>query len=448
MGQHGPEADERSRLAEHRPSLLLRIATMKILFLVRALIYGGAERQLVVLANELAKRGHEVAIAPFYTVGLLEQEIDSSRVRFIPLGKRSRWDLLLFYGRLIRVVQRERPDILHGWMATPNLVATMVRPLYPKVRVFWCIRSANLEVIFDRVARTICWFERRLSHFADCIVVNSRAGVNHAAARGFPLDKMICIPNGIDVNGLYLDPPAGQRVRVEWGFTQSERLIGLVGRFDPIKDHPNFLRAAARLAQQLPEVRFVCIGDGPTHYRVKLEALSRELGLEQKVMWVPARPDVRAVYNALDVVCLCSLSEGFPNVIGEAMACGRHCVVTDVGDCRFLVGDAGVVVPPNDPEALAEGLRQVLSVGRKPNEQGRQRVLKQFTVTQLTDRTEKVLVEFCADHRETVELRHAGIHGNYRDFCPFADHSGQPINRPAECLKHDFTVLLKDDPSN
>jgi glycosyltransferase involved in cell wall biosynthesis len=411
MGQHGPEADEWSRVAEHPPSLLHRIATVKILFLVRALIYGGAERQLVILANELAKRGHEVAIASFYTVGLLENEIDSSLVRLIPLEKRSRWDLVSFYARLIRVVQQERPDVLHGWMATPNLAATMVRPLYPKLRVFWCIRCANLELIFDRVARTICWFERRLSHFADCIVVNSQAGVNHATSRGFPLNKMIHIPNGIDVNVLYFDPPAGQRVRVEWGFTESETLIGLVGRFDPIKDHPNFLKAAARLAQKMPEVRFVCIGDGPTPYRVKLETLSRELGLERKVVWAPARPDVRAVYNALDVVCLCSLSEGFPNVIGEAMACGRHCVVTDVGDCRFLVGDAGMVVPPSDPEALAEGLRQVLRAGRNPNEQGRQRILEHFTVTNLTDRTEKVLLEFCPDHRVTAEFRRTGIQG-------------------------------------
>jgi glycosyltransferase involved in cell wall biosynthesis len=375
---------------------------MKILFLARALTYGGAERQLVVLANELAKRGHEVAIAVFYSGASLEDEIDCSRVRLIPLEKRSRWDLLSFYRTLLHVVQREQPDVLHGWMSDPNLVAVMVRLLYPRVRIFWCIRSANLEMIYDRVASTICWFERRLSRFADCIVVNSRAGVNHAASRGFPLEKMFHIPNGINVSNFYFDPSEGQRVRAEWGFTASERLIGLVGRLDAIKDHAGFLRAAARLAQQLPEVRFVCIGDGPAEYRAKLEALSRELGLEQKVMWVPARPDVRAVYNALDVVCLCSLSEGFPNVISEAMACSRHCVATDVGDCSFLVGNAGVVVPPNDPEALAEGLRQALSSGRNPNERGRQRILEHFTVTHLADRTEKLLLAFCSDHRQAA----------------------------------------------
>ena len=380
--------------------LAARITTMKILFLARALDYGGAERQLVVLANELARRGHGVAIALFYSGAPLENEIDRSRVRLIPLDKRSRWDLLSFYWTLLRVVQREQPDVLHGWMSDPNLVASVIRLMYPKARIFWCIRCANVEMVLDRVASTAYWFERRLSHFADCIVVNSRAGVNHAASRGFPLEKMFHIPNGIDVNSLYFDPSAGQRVRVEWGFTGSERLIGLVGRLDAIKDHAGFLRAAARLAQQLPEVRFVCIGDGPAQYRAKLEALSRELGLERKVMWVPSRPDVRAVYNALDVVCLCSLSEGFPNVIGEAMACGRHCVVTDVGDSRSLVGDAGVVVPPNDPEALAKGLRQALTAGRDSNKDARQRILKHFTATRLADRTERLLLGFCSDHRQ------------------------------------------------
>src|SRR4029077_16411910 len=232
---------------------------MKILFLVRTLEYGGAERQLVLLANGLARKGHEVAIAVYYSGGLLEKEVDSSRVRLIPLGKRSRWDLLNFFWTLLRVVRRERPDVLHGWMSGPNLVANVVRVLCPKAHVFWCIRCSDQEMILDldRVGSTINWLERWLSRFADCIVVNSRAGFNHSISRGFPPGKMIHIPNGIDVNGLYPDPHAGGKIRTEWGFTKSERLIGLVARIDPIKGHAVFLTAAARLAQDLPEVRFV-----------------------------------------------------------------------------------------------------------------------------------------------------------------------------------------------
>jgi Glycosyltransferase len=110
------------------------------------------------------------------------------------------------------------------------------------------------------------------------------------------------------------------------------------------------------------------------------------------------------------VVCLCSVSEGFSNVIGEAMACSRHCVVTDVGDCSYLVGDAGVVVPPGNPEALAQGLRQQLCRGRHPNERGRQRIVEQFTVKHLVDETEKLLLKFCSDWltSRTVDIASEG----------------------------------------
>jgi glycosyltransferase involved in cell wall biosynthesis len=402
MGLHGPEAVD-GRLRPSCQALVIPsvgITIVKILFLVRALDCAGAERQLVLLAKALANRGHEVAIAVYYSGGLLEKEVDTSRVRLISLEKRSRWDLISFFWTLLRVVRRERPDVLHGWMSPSNLIATLAGLLCPSVRVFWCIRC-DLETFqyLDRVETTVNWLERRLSRFTDCIVVNSRAGFNHSISRGFPPGKMIHIPNGIDVNGLYPDPHAGEKMRTEWGFTKSERLIGLVARIDPIKGHAVFLKAAARLAQDLPEVRFVCLGNGPTQYWEKLQALSRELGLEQRMAWFPPRPDVRAIYNALDVVCLPSLSEGFPNVVGEAMACGRHCVVTNVGDSSFLVGDAGVVVPPNDPQALAEGLRQALSVGRSSNERGRQRILEHFTVSHLADQTEEVLLKFSSDHR-------------------------------------------------
>ena len=103
-----------------------------------------------------------------------------------------------------------------------------------------------------------------------------------------------------------------------------------------------FLQAAARIAAEYPNVRFVCVGHGAASYVAQLKELTRTLGIEDRVMWIDARPDVRAVYNALDVFCSASRSEGFPNVIGEAMACGRHCVVTDVGDSKLVVGAMGI----------------------------------------------------------------------------------------------------------
>ncbi len=365
---------------------------MKILFLARQLNIGGAERQLVILANELASRGHEVVIASYYPGGALSTKVDTSRVRLISLGKRSRWDLFSLYVKVVKLIRKERPDVFHGWMHTQNLVATFVRAFFPKVKLFWCVRSSNLEMVQDFVERSEVWLQSRLSGFADCIVVNSMAGLEHTVSSGVAREKMLFIPNGIDTNVFYPDEAEGKKVRAEWGVDAPTKIIGKVARYDPIKNHPLFLKAAARIAAEYPNVRFVCVGHGAATYVAKLKEMTRTLGIEDRVMWIDARPDVRAVYNALDVFCSASLSEGFPNVIGEAMACGRHCVVTDVGDSKLVVGGMGLAVPSNDVAALTAALRQKLEAKEALNLRARQRILENFTVPHLGDMTEQALL--------------------------------------------------------
>jgi glycosyltransferase involved in cell wall biosynthesis len=363
---------------------------VKILFLVRQLNIGGAERQLVIVANELASRGHEVVITSFYTGGALAKQLDAGRVRLISLEKRSRWDLIKMYVKVSRVMRQERPDILHGWMHTQNVIATTVRFFYPKTKLFWCVRASNLDTVLDRVESLLVWLQARLSIFADCIVVNSMAGLEDAVSRGIAREKMVFVPNGIDTNAFYPTDTERQRVRAEWGVGNESKLVGKIARFDPIKNHPLFLKAAARVAAERPDVRFVCVGHGDASYLNQLKELTHTLGIENNVQWVQARPDMRAVYNALDVFCSASSSEGFPNVIGEAMACARNCVVTDVGDSKLVVGGTGITVPSDDVEALAGALRQALD--RKPmNLRARQRILENFTVAHLGDKTEQVL---------------------------------------------------------
>ena len=362
---------------------------MKVLFLARQLNIGGSERQLVTLANELASRGHEVAIASYYPGGALSKKLDTRRIRLIPLGKRSRWDLLSFYLKLVRVVRQERPAVLFGWMHTQNFFATMAWLLNRDVKLFWSVRSSKMKL--NLVGTVEEWLRRLLARLADCIVVNSIAGLEYAASIGTPREKMVYIPNGIDTTLFYPDATLGQQVRAEWGISESEKLIGYVARFDPLKNHTLFLNAAARVAAQRPEARFVCVGHGAPEYVKQLRDLTRMLGIEGKVRWIQAHPNVTAMYNALDVFCSASLTEGFPNVIGEAMACGRRCVVTDVGDCRQLVGDTGVAVPSNDVAALAAGLLQALDSDDSLNLRARQRILENFTVGHLGDRTEQAL---------------------------------------------------------
>jgi len=169
------------------------------------------------------------------------------------------------------------------------------------------------------------------------------------------------IQNGIDIDRFKPDHSAGLRVRDEWSIDEKKVLIGLVGRLDPMKDHTTFLQAVKTFDKEERSVRFVCIGYGKEPYKSEIHSLCRRLGLDGSLIWTGERYDMNVVYNAMDIVTSSSsFGEGFPNVIGEAMACGVPCVVTDVGDSAIIVGETGIVVPPKDPQALADGWRSML----------------------------------------------------------------------------------------
>ena len=320
-------------------------------------------------------------------------------VPVISLEKRGRWDVLGFLLRLVRLLRQEKPDILHGYLGTPNILTVLLKPIFPRIRMVWGVRASNMDLErYDWLARWSYRVECHLSRFADLIIANSYAGMHYAIANGFPKNKMVVIPNGIDTEHFRPNPKARVQVRAEWGVAEDEKLIGLVGRLDPMKDHPTFLKAAALLAREREDVRFVCVGDGPPDYRQELHALGRELGLAERLIWTGTRRDMPAVYNALDIATSSSYGEGFPNVIGEAMACGVPYVVTDVGDSAWIVGDTGIVVPPQNPKALADGWRlklNSLDQSAESKELIRQRILDNFSVSNLIQSTEAELCKNC-----------------------------------------------------
>jgi len=336
---------------------------VRIALLIRSLRTGGAERQLVTLARGLARLGHDVEVLSFYPGDAFEDELRGSGVGVNVLEKRGRWDLPGFVSRLARRLRALRPDVLHGYLGVPNLLCAALRPLLPHTRIVWGVRASELQMHLydDRWVGLEYRLEALLSSLPDLVIVNSHAGLEHAAKRGFPRSRMVVVPNGFDTARFRPDPEARARVRREWAVADDEKLVGLVARLDPIKDHPTFLRAAALLRARRKDVRFVCVGDGTSGYRAELERLARQLGLDERALrWAGARADVPAVDNAFDVACCSSTSEGFPNVVAEAMACGRPCVVTDVGDAARVVGELGLVVPRGAPEPFAHALDRLL----------------------------------------------------------------------------------------
>lgn len=375
----------------------MKAQSARILFLVRSLNYGGTERQLVMLATGLKASGVPVRVATFYDGGSLRDELACHGVECRSLKKRSRWDVVRFSWRWIRVVLDCRPSVLYAFLGSANLMAIVAKPWLGHTKIVWGVRASNMELKrYGRLDRLLYWIECRLSRFADLIVVNSCAGRDYAIAHGFPSAKLIVIPNGIDVERFRPDRTARERFRKGLGVADAESLIGLVGRIDPMKGHATFLRAAAILLNERQDVRFICVGEGPETYRGTLLSLAGELELNGKVIWAGATGDMEAVYNSLDIVTCCSsYGEGFSNVIGEAMACGVPCVVTDVGDAKRIVGDAGYVVMADDPMALAEAWCKVLEIGDaervKLGQHARERITQHFSLDRLIEVTSRAL---------------------------------------------------------
>ncbi len=338
----------------------------RVLFLIPSLAAAGAERQLCELVRNMDPQRFEIHVAVFYdpadcSGGDLTQDIAGlPHVHLHSLHKRRGllgW--LVALPRALRLARRIDPHILHGYL--DGNLAALAAGLPLRKPLVWGIRAtvtdpAQLSRLALGVFRATLWSSR----FVDLVIFNSHAGLANHVALGLRAPRRMVIPNGFDMDRFRPDPEAGARQKEAWEFPPGTPLVGIVGRLNPVKDHPTFLRAAARLAEARPDLRFVCVGAGPAAYAERLRELARGLGIGDRVRWTGNADDMPAVYNALALLMLTSTDEGFPNVIGEAMACGVPCVATRVGDAALLIGDTGLVVPAGDDEALARGALDLL----------------------------------------------------------------------------------------
>jgi glycosyltransferase involved in cell wall biosynthesis len=213
---------------------------------------------------------------------------------------------------------------------------------------------------------------------------------------------MIVIPNGFDLDEFRPDASARREIRAELGI-EDAMLVGLVGRFDPHKDLRSFVSMAGTLTSSRDDVRFLGCGAGISEDNEVLMGWIRDGGLEKRFHLLGPRSDMPRVMAALDVLVSSSVSEGFPNVVGEAMAAGVPCVVTDVGDSALIVGDSGRVVPPGDHEALARECLDLLEDGASRRRLGgaaRTRIAERFSLPEIASRYETLYEEMalaCAD---------------------------------------------------
>ena len=357
--------------------------------LVRKMEIGGSERQTLELAKGLPVDRFDATILTFYPGGEFLKEAEEAGVKVVSLDKKGRWDLMLFFIRLVRELRHLKSDILYTVDGPPGILGLAARPFVRGLKVVWGIRASNMDLTrFDYSRQMVFRALKRLSGRVDLVIANSEFGRAYVVKSGFSAKNISVVHNGIDID--YFAPNSDDRtaLRHSWGVaSEVEALIGIVARLDPMKDHDTFLRAAAYFLERGGQARFVCVGDGPEKSR--LQALANDLGLGGKVIWAGTRRDMPSVFAALDINTLTSVTEGFPNTLGEAMACATPCISTDVGDAASIMGELGQVVLVGNFEAIANAWAEL--VAKKPDERHqlgqlcRSRVQEHFSVQAMVE---------------------------------------------------------------
>lgn len=337
--------------------------------------------------------GYDSTVISLSRTSRIGEELQASGVSVVTLGSRGGLLLPRHISSLARAARRSRPHVIHCWMYRANLIGHALVRLTPgssRPALVTSVRGAldapGQEKISVRAARRI---DSWLSGATDAIVFNSSRGARQHAAFGYCMRRATVIPNFFDTERFKPRPDERWATRLSLGGGTSP-LVALVGRFDALKDHRGFLQAARTVRMRFPESQFILVGRGCDAGNGKLTGWVEEFGLGGAVRLLGERRDVPEILGAVDLAVSSSLSEGFPNVVGEAMACGTPCVVTDVGDSRFLVGDAGLVVPPCDPAALAKAIVELIDLPedmrRGLGEKARQRIMTEFAMIPVVNR--------------------------------------------------------------
>jgi len=363
----------------------------KILHVIPGLGCGGAERQLVELVKALDKSLYESVICCLKYRGDRADEAEDNGIRVISLAEH-RWGYLGTVITLARLYATEQPDIVHAWLFTGNTYSRLAALLSGTSPVL----IAAERQVEDWKKGPYLWLDNLLAPFTDLILANSEA-VRAFVKRTVRLRSGQCqvIYNGLDLARFDAGRAEAevQRVREELGLEGGTLVVGTVANLTPHKNYPNFLQAAQRVKAAQPGVRFVIVGEGPL--REELEQMADRLGLGNDVLFLGRRMDVPVLMSLFNVFVLASDREGFANVILEAMAAGKPVVATDVGGNAeaILEGQTGFLVPPGDPQALAEAIVRLLKdkdLAREMGERGRRRVEREFTLARMVQQTEAV----------------------------------------------------------
>lgn len=374
-----------------------------VLHLITDLDAGGTEMMLFKLLSRIDRLNFKNIVVSMTDKGALGSRIEALGVPVYALNmKRSSLPSPIALWSFLRILRYAQPQILQTWLYHSDLLGLLAGKISRVPIVVWNIRCSVMQLqhysILTSLVLKIC---AKLSGFPNAVLTNSLAGRSFHENFGYHPKRWEFIPNGFDTDIFLPSREAYLSFRQSLGLNENTHLVGLIARFDAMKDHATFLSAAGILNRTMPDVHFILAGKGVDNSNIFLTNLITGLNLSEHVHLLGESTDIPLITAALDIAVSSSFGEGFSNAVGEAMACGVPCVVTDCGDSAHIVGDTGIVVPRQAPEAMAKAWDSLLAMpGGKRQTLGRaarKRIVSEYSLGETVQKYEKLYKSLCVE---------------------------------------------------
>ena len=342
----------------------------KIVFITPGVETGGAEKQLALLAKGLSQNGFVPLIIALSLPEGRQRLLDFDGLQVVEINCRKLSQLASAMWKIRRTVKDHKPDVIQGWMYAGNIMAS-IAGVGIDAQIYHSLRASDMDARrYGRIVK----LNAILSGYADGVIANSHAGAEHHISCGFSSSKILIIPNGIDTNKFFPDKESGNDIRQELGIKIGMPVVLYAARVDPMKGH----QAVMSVAKLCPGITFIFAGKG-----------TQCLDVPENVLTLGIRHDMEKIYNACDlVISFSEFGEGFPNVIGEAMACGTPVIANNVGDSWRVIGDTGYKIASYKDKTVVSELLETItgSLNKLPKSRIRKQITTSFSLELMISR--------------------------------------------------------------
>jgi glycosyltransferase involved in cell wall biosynthesis len=335
----------------------------KLVIIITSLSVGGAELMLFKLLRKINLKKFKPTVISLTSYGEIGSRINGLGIPVHSVELSPNLSIFIKLIRFLKLLKDLKPDIIHTWMYHSDLIGGIAAKIIGCDNILWSIRCT--DILTDGVSKNTRYIRKICAGLSNIIPTNIIC-VAHKAKKvhvkiGYDYQKMIVLGNGFDLNLFKYDLDSRVKIRESLNIKAGSLVIGSIGRFNNYKDHHNFIMAAQHLTLLKRKVYFLMIGRDVDINNYSLKSWIEEVGNPNRFKLLGEQREIVKLLSAMDIFCLHSKSEGFPNVLGEAMCMGLPSVVTNVGDSALLLGNSGVVVPSQDPNALAKGLLSLIN---------------------------------------------------------------------------------------